>query len=133
MKPKPTPPFSPTDSPECVSRSADFGPDWFGPYMGFEHVELMLVGHNWFLPEKLSQGLHYESWHHADGRGDEKSKLYAQSAGDTHGAAQTYPSKTPRCLAPHDLDIRSGHRLAQLKSELALLCLGESSRSAPLL
>ncbi|MCB2039536.1 MAG: sulfatase-like hydrolase/transferase, partial [Rhodoferax sp.] len=30
--------FVPTGSPECVRSSANFGPDWFGPYMGFQHV-----------------------------------------------------------------------------------------------
>ena len=40
--------------------------------MGFNHVELMLVGHNWFLPEKPPYGQHYERWFHADGKGDEK-------------------------------------------------------------
>lgn len=85
----------PTGAPECVASSADFGPDWHGPYMGFAHVELMLVGHNWFLPEKPPRGLHYERWFHADGAGDEKNRLYRQGSGDTHGAAQTWHSQLP--------------------------------------
>jgi hypothetical protein len=28
--------------------------DWFGPYMGFSHSDTVLVGHNWFLPEKAA-------------------------------------------------------------------------------
>ncbi|MEM7240198.1 MAG: sulfatase-like hydrolase/transferase [Pseudomonadota bacterium] len=69
--------------------------DWNGPYMGFDHVELMLVGHNWFLPEKPPGGQHYERWFYADGRGDEKNALYRENAGDTRGAAQTWHSKLP--------------------------------------
>lgn len=87
--------FEPTGTPECVSSSANFGPDWFGPYMGFGHVEMMLVGHNWFLPEKMPRGLHYEHWYHADGKGDEKNRLYQMNGGDTRGAAQTFHSQLP--------------------------------------
>jgi arylsulfatase A-like enzyme len=87
--------FEPTGSPECVTSSANFGPDWFGPYMGFAHAEMMLVGHNWFLPEKPPLGLHYEHWYHARGEGDEKNRLYQQGNGDTHGAAQTWHSQLP--------------------------------------
>lgn len=85
----------PTGSPECELSSVDFGSDWFGPYMGFQHVELMIGGHNWFEPQKPPRGLHFERFYHADGRGDEKTKLYWENAGDTKGAAQTWHSKLP--------------------------------------
>lgn len=87
--------FAPTGTPECLRSSANYGPDWNGPYMGFYHVELMLVGHNWFLPEKPPAGQHYERWFYADGKGDEKNALYRENAGDTKGAAQTWHSKLP--------------------------------------
>ncbi len=87
--------FAPTGTPECLVSSAAYPDDWFGPYMGFQHVELMLVGHNWFLPEKPPGGQHYERWFYADGNGDEKNRLYRENAGDTHGAAQTWHSKLP--------------------------------------
>ncbi len=87
--------FEATGSPECLKSSASYPPDWYGPYMGFGHVELMLVGHNWFPPEKPPAGQHYERWYHADGRGDEKTALYWENAGDTRGAAQTWHSKLP--------------------------------------
>ncbi|MEM9629574.1 MAG: sulfatase-like hydrolase/transferase [Pseudomonadota bacterium] len=87
--------FEPTGTPECLRSSANYGDDWYGPYMGFEHVELMLVGHNWFLPEKPPAGQHYERWFYADGRGDEKNRLYRENAGDTKEAAQTWHSKLP--------------------------------------
>ena len=63
--------------------------------MGFDRVELMLVGHNWFLPEKPPKGQHYERWFYADGRGDEKNALYRENAGDTKAAAQTWHSRLP--------------------------------------
>ncbi len=87
--------FEPTGTPECLRSSADYADDWVGPYMGFGHVELMLVGHNWFLPEKPPAGQHYERWFYADGRGDEKNALYRENAGDTKEAAQTWHSKLP--------------------------------------
>lgn len=87
--------FAPTGTPECVASSADFGQNWHGPYMGFSHVELMLVGHNWFPPEEPPRGQHYERWFHADGRGAEKIALYRANAGDTKGAAQTWHSRLP--------------------------------------
>ncbi|MEM9011109.1 MAG: sulfatase-like hydrolase/transferase [Pseudomonadota bacterium] len=87
--------FAPTGTPECIASSADYPADWFGPYMGFQHVELMLVGHNWFLPEEPPRGQHYERWFYADGRGAAKNALYRGNAGDTHGAAQTWHSRLP--------------------------------------
>lgn len=87
--------FKPTGTPECVTSSANFSESWNGPYMGFDEVELMLVGHNWFLPEKPPRGQHYERWFYADGRGDIKNALYRESAGDTGGAAQTWHSRLP--------------------------------------
>ncbi len=87
--------FEPTGTPESLLSSDQYGEDWFGPYMGFDHVEMMLVGHNWFLPQKPPFGQHYERWFYADGRGDEKNALYRENAGDTKGAAQTWHSKLP--------------------------------------
>ncbi len=87
--------FEPTGTPECLRSSVAFGADWYGPYMGFQHVELMLVGHNWWAPEKPPAGQHYERYYHMDGRGDEKTKLMWANAGDTKGAAQTWHSRLP--------------------------------------
>jgi arylsulfatase A-like enzyme len=63
--------------------------------MGFEHVELMLVGHNWWAPEKPPAGQHYERFYHMDGKGEERTKLMWENAGDTKGAAQVWHSKLP--------------------------------------
>ena len=87
--------FAPTGTPECLKSSARYPDTWNGPYMGFGHVEMMLVGHNWFLPEKPPHGQHYERWFYADGHGDAKNALYQENAGDTKGAAQTWHSKLP--------------------------------------
>ncbi|HCV89203.1 MAG TPA: sulfatase [Alphaproteobacteria bacterium] len=87
--------FAPTGTPECVKSSAQFGDDWYGPYMGFDHVEMMLLGHNWFLPEEPPRGQHYERWFFADGRGHEKNAAYQQNGRDTKGAAQTHHSMLP--------------------------------------
>ncbi len=87
--------FEPTGTPECLESSAGYGEDWYGPYMGFEHVELVLVGHNLFPPETPPKGQHYERWFHADGKGAEKIRLYAENARDTKGAAQTLHSRLP--------------------------------------
>ncbi len=87
--------FSATGTPECLKSSVNYPAEWYGPYMGFDHVEMMLVGHNWFLPEKPPAGQHYERWFYADGRGDEKNELYRQNAHDTKEAAQTWHSRLP--------------------------------------
>lgn len=87
--------YDPTGTPECLQSSHTYPEDWNGPYMGFQHLEIMLVGHNWWPPEKPPAGHHYERFFHADGHGDEKIKLYWDNAGETHGAAQTWHSKLP--------------------------------------
>ncbi|HET7298778.1 MAG TPA: sulfatase-like hydrolase/transferase, partial [Burkholderiales bacterium] len=46
--------FKPTGTPEC--RNSDQDPDWYGPYMGFEHVELVVEGHNHWPPMKPPRG-----------------------------------------------------------------------------
>lgn len=87
--------FKDTGTVESVSGSRNVPPNWHGPYMGFDHVELMVIGHNWWLPEKPPAGLHYEQWYYGDGRGDWKNKLLWESARDHKGAPQTWSSKLP--------------------------------------
>lgn len=106
--------FAPTGTPECIASSADYGDDWYGPYMGFNHVELMLVGHNWFPPEQPPRGHHYERWFHADGRGEEKLAAYWRNAGDTKGAAQTWHSELP--LAWHNSNWTADRAIEWLRS-----------------
>jgi arylsulfatase A-like enzyme len=87
--------FRPTGRPECRRSSAAFGPDWYGPYMGFEHVELVLTGHNSFLPQVPPEGHHYERWYHEGGRGEQLNRLYATRLPPDVGAAQTHNSALP--------------------------------------
>ncbi|MEP4558224.1 sulfatase-like hydrolase/transferase [Cobetia amphilecti] len=87
--------FSNTGTIESIPGSADVPPGWRGPYMGFEHAELILVGHNWWLPEKPPAGLAYEEWYYADGRGDMKNKLLWESHRDHKGAPQVWSSRLP--------------------------------------
>lgn len=88
--------FKPTGRPECRSSSQDFGADWKGPYMGFESVEMMIAGHNMFLPQKPPEGLHYEAWYHKDGRGAALDKMFlTHLPPDAAGAAQTWNSALP--------------------------------------
>ncbi|XWN32879.1 MAG: sulfatase-like hydrolase/transferase [Devosia sp.] len=87
--------FEPTGRPECAKSSNLFGPDWHGPYMGFEHVELVVMGHNRLPPQRPPYGLHYDAWFYGDGLGDEKWDLYQRRTGPDAGAAQTLQSGLP--------------------------------------
>ncbi|BDD91980.1 sulfatase [Pandoraea sp. NE5] len=87
--------FKPTGSPECIESSADYPDDWNGPYMGFKHVELMLIGHNYFLPETPPRGLHYERWYHRDGAGELRNAQYLERLPPQVTAPQTFNSGLP--------------------------------------
>ncbi len=87
--------FQPTGTPECLVSSAQYGPDWHGPYMGFEQVELLLIGHNLILPERPPRGQHYERWYYADSRGDLKNELYRTHLPPDVSAPQTFHSALP--------------------------------------
>jgi arylsulfatase A-like enzyme len=85
----------PTGRCENIPSSHRFADDWHGPYMGFEHVELMQLGHNYWLPERAPGGLHYERWYHRDGLGDLKDALYGRRLPPDVSAAQTHHSALP--------------------------------------
>lgn len=85
----------PTARPENLAGSALYGPEWNGPYMGFDKTEMMLIGHNYWLPERAPRGMHYERWYRGDGMADEKDMLYRRRSGDDGGAAQTHHSALP--------------------------------------
>lgn len=87
--------FAPTGTPECRESTRDFGADWFGPYMGFQHVQLMIEGHNYWPPMKPPYGQHYERWYHADGRGEERTRLYYQHLPPETDTVQTWHSALP--------------------------------------
>ena len=89
--------FKPTGTPECMRSQARYGPHWRGPYMGFEHVELIVLGHvNNPLPLERPPAGHYERWLLSRGDEEEMIGLCTAAAGiDTEGAAQTWHSALP--------------------------------------
>ncbi|HEV7801205.1 MAG TPA: sulfatase-like hydrolase/transferase, partial [Burkholderiales bacterium] len=88
--------FAPTGTPECNKSQAKYGPAWFGPYMGFQHVELSVVGHmHRNRPLERPPAGHYERWLLARGRDEEALKLWAESTRPDNGAAQTWHSALP--------------------------------------
>lgn len=87
--------FAATGTPECRDSMHLYGDDWYGPYMGFEYVELMVEGHNHVLPEEPPSGQHYERWYYADGKGEEKNRLYLANMGPEVTAPQTWHSGLP--------------------------------------
>jgi arylsulfatase A-like enzyme len=87
--------FAPTGTPECRQSMARYGPDWHGPYMGFDYVELVVEGHNWWPPLEPPSGQHYDRWYHADGRGAERTRQYWTRLPPDPGAPQTWHSALP--------------------------------------
>lgn len=85
----------PTGRCENIPSAPQFGPGWQGPYMGFDRVELMQLGHNYWLPDPAPGGLHYERWYHGDGLGELKNALYSQHVGAPVQGAQTHSSALP--------------------------------------
>ncbi|MGQ0547086.1 MAG: sulfatase-like hydrolase/transferase [Betaproteobacteria bacterium] len=85
--------FKATGTPEC--RNSDQPQDWFGPYMGFEHVELVVEGHNHWPPMQPPRGQHYERWFHKDGRGEALQRLYETQLEPRSSAMQTFHSALP--------------------------------------
>lgn len=97
--------FAPTGTPECQYSSVNFGEDWFGPYMGFDHVELMVVGHLSRvtppghispMPFEPPHGLHYERFFHSRGDAGEARGQWLDSV-DGKGllGPQTWNSALP--------------------------------------
>lgn len=87
--------FAATGTPECRHSTKQYGPDWYGPYMGFDHVEMMVEGHNHWLPMEPPDGQHYEQWYYADGRGEERNRLYQTKLPPLSDALQTWNSALP--------------------------------------
>ena len=89
--------FAPTGSPECRQSSADYGPDWFGPYMGFQHVELMVLGH-WFKAHGATlppHGQHFERWAFEQVASPAIFEEWARATRPGTDAAQTWHSALP--------------------------------------
>ncbi len=89
--------FKATGSPECCHSSARFGAEWTGPYMGFDHVNLCIMGHlhRKRPPERPPAGQHYERWFYSRGEGDEALQLHTTALPPDTGAANTWNSALP--------------------------------------
>lgn len=89
--------FRPTGTPECMRSGARYGARWRGPYMGFGHVELVVLGHvNNPSPLERPPVGHYERWLLSRAGEDEMMRLLTASSGaDSEGAAQTWHSALP--------------------------------------
>jgi arylsulfatase A-like enzyme len=98
-------PVLPTGKLESVPGSARMPEDWNGPYAGFDHVELVLFGHNMRIAPLMGQwtwcfgpppfGLHYGRWLFRDGeaKGVERLRLMQpEAAGRAWDHTQTWPS-----------------------------------------
>ncbi len=89
--------FQATGTPECKLSSANFGADWTGPYMGFQHAELMTLGH-WHQtrdPILPPDGQHFERWVFGDVGGPEAFEAWKAETRPGIGAAQTWNSALP--------------------------------------
>jgi arylsulfatase A-like enzyme len=89
--------FKPTGTPECKESSKEYGANWSGPYMGFSHVELMVIGHWYALhgPTLPPSGQHFERWVFEQVANPEVFELWAQATRAGNGAAQTWSSALP--------------------------------------
>jgi arylsulfatase A-like enzyme len=99
-------PFVPTGRLESVEGSMTMPDGWTGPYFGFEHVQLVLFGHNlrmaplqgnwnWcFGPAPM--GLHYGRFLFRDGPDNGRARLAAmqpEAAGHVWDRTQTWPNR----------------------------------------
>lgn len=89
--------FAATGTAECLNSGGRFPSTWTGPYMGFQHAELMSLGHLFRHqpPTDPIRGRHYERWLYS--RDDPKSvfETWKSATRPTTGAAQTWPSGLP--------------------------------------
>lgn len=86
--------YAPTGRPECQHSWGEYPEDWSGPYMGFEHVELAVLGkfHRARPQEPPPLGQHFERWFFSH---PDAMALWGASDGPDTGAAQTWNSKLP--------------------------------------
>jgi arylsulfatase A-like enzyme len=101
-------PDFPTGRVESIPDGALVSPDWYGPYFGFQHVELVSDVHNIRLAPDMGRwnwgfgpppmGLHYARHLFRDGRarGVERLRLMQpEAAGATWGPTQTWRNQLP--------------------------------------
>jgi len=101
-------PFYPTGKIESVEGSARVGPEWHGPYFGFDRSELILFGHNLRIADLMGRwswafgpppfGLHYARYLFRDGeeRGYERLRLMQpEASGARWDHTQTWRNALP--------------------------------------
>ena len=97
--------FEATKTPENSIGSAEYGADWYGPYMGFDYVELAVLGH-WLRSykdgstpsqrERPPYLQHFERWVFEEVAGEKGYDMWAENIGpDVKGAAHTWYSGLP--------------------------------------
>lgn len=92
--------FKPTGTPECRFSLSKLGPDWYGPYMGFDHVETMVGGHyaglggDGDIPSPPNVH-HYERWLHSGGMGAKRNEQYSSKLSPNLDIPQTWNSGLP--------------------------------------
>ena len=121
--------FAPTGTPEC--RASPQPQDWFGPYMGFQHVELMVEGHNTTRPldAALAPALRALVLRRRPRRGEEPAADGASCAPVDRRRADLALGAAGR-VAQLDLDRRSHDRVPARQQGPAVLRLGVVPRSA---
>lgn len=86
--------FEATGTPECRKSASSYPDNWFGPYMGFQHVELAALGkfHRNRLQSDAPQIHRFESWLLNQ---PNALDLWQTSLTKGSGAAQTWASALP--------------------------------------
>lgn len=88
--------FVPTGTPEDRASGPLYEEGWMGPYMGFAHTELTVLGHfHKSRPPVRPVVGHWERWFLARGTDEEALAKWAQSSRPGTGAAQTWASALP--------------------------------------
>lgn len=92
------PECTPYGAPEHRPTSEKVPDNWDGPYMGFDYVQMLILGHFWhegLICEKPPRGLHFERWFWDQGTDGEAWRLWSEDAGPKQESTQTWFSKLP--------------------------------------
>jgi len=88
--------FEPTHTPEDRFNGSLYDGGWMGPYMGFHHAELTVLGHfSRLRPQMKPLVGHFERWFYDRGVDEEALALWNSSLLPEIGAAQTWHSALP--------------------------------------
>jgi arylsulfatase A-like enzyme len=86
--------FSPTGTPECKQSAPEYADDWYGPYMGFEYVELAALGK--FHPKRLQKNAAaIHRFENSFLRFSDSIELWLDKLTAGNSAAQTWNSRLP--------------------------------------